>query len=75
MTGSATKRAAIVCSICSRIIALETSNTDEQGHAVHEECYVRQTISQLRIAPHLSEDWLSAILLRFQFSFLEADNY
>ena len=76
MTGFPARRAAIVCSICSRIIALETSNTDERGHAVHEECYVRKTISK-RTAPllHLSEDWLGAILLRFQLSFIEADNY
>lgn len=77
MTGSAARRAAIVCSICSRRIALETSNTDEHGHAVHEDCYVRKTVSKLRTAPvlRLSEDWLSAILLRFQLTFTEADNY
>ena len=77
MTGSAPKRAAIVCSICSRFIPLETSNTDERGSAVHEECYVRKTIAKFRTvaALHLSEDWLSAILLRFQLRFREADNY
>jgi hypothetical protein len=77
MTGSAARRAAIVCSICSRLIPLETSNTDERGHAVHEDCYVRQMVSKSRPASalHLSEDWLSAILLRFQLSFREADNY
>lgn len=77
MTGSAPKRAAIVCSICSRFIPLETSNTDEHGNAVHEECYVRKTIAKFRpvAAPHVSEDWLGAILLRFQLRFREADNY
>ena len=77
MTGSAPKRAGIVCSICSRFIPLETSNTDERGNAVHEECYVHNTIAKFRTATalHLSEDWLSAILLRFQLRFREADNY
>ncbi|HET9304598.1 MAG TPA: hypothetical protein VFO46_01095 [Candidatus Sulfotelmatobacter sp.] len=77
MTGSAPKRAAIVCSICSRFIPLETSNTDERGNAVHEECYVHKTISKFRTASalHLSEEWLSVILLRFQLRFREADNY
>ncbi len=28
------------CSICGNLVRLETSNTDELGKAVHEECYV-----------------------------------
>jgi hypothetical protein len=77
MTGSAPERVAIVCSICSRFIPLETSNTDERGNAVHEDCYVHRTIEKFRTAIplHLSEDWLSAILLRFQLRLREADNY
>lgn len=77
MTGSASKRPAIACSICNRFIPLETSNTDERGNAVHEECYVHKTIAKFRTATalYLSEDWLSAILLRFQLRFREADNY
>ena len=33
------------CSICGNFVALEASNTDEQGSAVHEECYVGRTIA------------------------------
>jgi hypothetical protein len=29
------------CSICNKPIELETAKTDENGKAVHEECYVR----------------------------------
>jgi hypothetical protein len=28
------------CPICGQAVALETSKTDEHGHAVHEECYL-----------------------------------
>jgi hypothetical protein len=77
MTGSAPKRAAIVCSICSRFIPLETSKTDERGNAVHEDCYVHKTIAKFRTATprRLHKDWLSAILLRVQLRLREADNY
>lgn len=30
----------LLCAICNRRITLETSQTDEHGRAVHEECYV-----------------------------------
>ena len=30
----------LVCAICQMPVAVETSKTDEHGHAVHEECYV-----------------------------------
>ena len=33
------------CSICGNSVPLETSKTDEQGSAVHEECYVGRTIA------------------------------
>jgi hypothetical protein len=35
------------CSICGNSVSLESSNTDEQGSAVHEECYVGRTIALL----------------------------
>lgn len=35
------------CSICGNFVALEFSKTDEQGTAVHEECYVGRTIALL----------------------------
>lgn len=33
------------CSICGNSVCLETSNTDERGSAVHEECYVARTVA------------------------------
>ena len=30
-----------VCSICHKPVKLETSKTDAQGRAIHEECYVQ----------------------------------
>jgi hypothetical protein len=30
----------LVCSICHQPVAIETSKTDEHGHAIHEDCYV-----------------------------------
>jgi hypothetical protein len=52
VTGSAqsTSQPAIVCSICAGPIPLEASRTDEHGKAVHEECYVRETISRFNAA-------------------------
>ncbi len=35
-----------ICSICGQPVKLETSKTDEFGHAVHEECYI------LKVALH-----------------------
>jgi hypothetical protein len=36
---------AIPCSICGNSVLLEVSKTDEQGSAVHEECYVGRTVA------------------------------
>ena len=70
MTGSAqyASQPGIVCCICAGPIALETSKTDERGKAVHEECYVRKTISRFRTASavHFPENWLSSIVVQFQ---------
>lgn len=38
----------ISCGICSRPVPLEVTKTNENGKAVHEECYVRQTISRFK---------------------------
>lgn len=35
------------CCICGNPVALEMSKTDEQGVAVHEECYVGRTVALL----------------------------
>ena len=38
------------CSICNKPVQLETSKTDENGSAVHEECYVlKLTLKQATI--------------------------
>jgi hypothetical protein len=29
-----------LCSICDKPVQLENSNTDEDGKAIHEECYI-----------------------------------
>jgi len=46
------------CSICSRSVTVELSKTDERGKAVHESCYVRETLSEFR-APmdELPQKW------------------
>jgi hypothetical protein len=79
MTGSArfTLQRSIVCRICAEPVSLETSNTDERGESVHEECYVRKTISRFRTATvvHLSENWFSSVVVRFQRTFRVPDNY
>ena len=34
------------CIICKHTVRLEESKTDEQGQAVHEECYFSMVISR-----------------------------
>ncbi len=67
----------ITCCICAGPVALETSNTDERGESVHEECYVRKTISKFKTASvvHLSENWFSSIVVRIQRTFRVTDSY
>lgn len=31
-----------VCPVCRRAVELERAKTDEQGRAIHEECYVEK---------------------------------
>ena len=38
------------CFICARRVTLELSKTDELGRAVHEVCYVKETLEGLRTA-------------------------
>jgi hypothetical protein len=67
MTGSAQSalQRDILCRICAGSIPLETSKTDERWKAVHEECYVRKTISRLRTtsAVQIPENSLSSIVV------------
>ena len=78
VTGSAqsASQRSIACCICSGPIQLEISKTDERGKAVHEECYVRKTISRRRTinAIHFAENWLSSIAVRFQLRPRVTDN-
>jgi hypothetical protein len=78
MTGSTycMSRRSIVCCICAIPLPLETSRTDEDGRGVHEECYVRKTISRFRTAStlQLPEHWFNSMVVRFQRRFGEADN-
>ena len=69
-------RQSVVCSICAIPLPLETSRTDEDGMGVHEECYVRKTISRFRTAGSLQlpENWFNSIVVRFQRRFLVTDN-
>ncbi len=30
----------LICSICEKRVNVQTRKTDENGHAVHEECYL-----------------------------------
>ncbi len=68
MTGSAREQSqrSIACRVCAKPIPLETSNTDECGRAVHEDCYTRTTISRFRrgSAVHISEGCINWICLR-----------
>ena len=32
----------LICSVCGKRVNVETSKTDEEGRAVHEECYAEK---------------------------------
>ena len=70
MTGSAQSAShrTIACCFCSGPVPLETSNTDEHGRAVHEECYVRNTISRFRKGQRSPENGFAGITSRFYHS-------
>ena len=78
MTGSiqSGSRQSVVCCICAVPLPLETSKTDEHGTGVHEECYVRKTISGFRTdsAVQLSRNWVRSIFVRFQRKLHVANN-
>jgi hypothetical protein len=40
------KRGQLNCPICNEPVSLETSKTDEDGHAIHEECYASKVCSK-----------------------------
>jgi hypothetical protein len=39
------------CNICHEPVELETAKTDEDGRAVHEECYVSRIMRLKEITP------------------------
>ena len=39
------------CAICNEPVELETAKTDEDGKAVHEECYVGRIMRLREITP------------------------
>jgi hypothetical protein len=41
----------LICSICHRPVALENSKTDENGHAIHEDCYLQRLLASLDDPP------------------------
>ena len=79
MTGyaRAASQQSLVCCICTIPIPLETSKTDEHGKGVHEECYIRKTISQFRRGSQIRPlaDWFGSIGARFHFRPVVTDNY
>jgi len=40
-----------LCPICNKPLQLETSKTDENGRAVHEECYIKRLLASLQDPP------------------------
>lgn len=41
-------RGILVCTICDRLVSLETCKIDEDGRAVHQGCYVLRTLQRSR---------------------------
>ena len=37
-----------ICSVCKQTIRLETAKTDENGKAVHEDCYIQRLMASLQ---------------------------
>jgi hypothetical protein len=38
-----------ICNLCSKPVELEKAKTDENGRAVHEECYLRKVKSRTEL--------------------------
>jgi hypothetical protein len=45
-----------LCSICGKLVELETSKTDSHAEAVHEECYARKIESRKPANPSRPSD-------------------
>ncbi len=59
MTGSSrpASQQGFLCCICTSPISLDLCNTDERGNLVHEQCYVRETISRFRTRRALLQEF------------------
>jgi hypothetical protein len=42
----------MLCPTCNQPITLEDAKIDEDGRAVHEECYVKQLLARPADPPH-----------------------
>jgi hypothetical protein len=38
----------LICSVCQKPIRLETAKSDENGKAVHEDCYLQRLMALLQ---------------------------
>ena len=45
-------RNVLICSICHQPVALENSKTDENGHAIHEDCYLQRLLASPNDPPN-----------------------
>jgi hypothetical protein len=46
----------VTCSFCKQPIRLETAKTDENGEAVHEDCYLQRLMALLQSRGHNTPD-------------------
>ena len=44
-------RNVLICSICQQPVAVENSKTDENGQAIHEDCYLQRLLAPLDDPP------------------------
>jgi len=44
-------RNVLICSVCQQPVALESSKTDENGRATHEDCYIQHLLASLHEPP------------------------
>lgn len=51
-----------LCFLCHKSVELETSNADEDGNAVHEDCYFLKLKARLRESPQQLPDNLFGII-------------
>ena len=50
----------LICVICHKPVRLETAKTDDDGQAVHEECYAWKVASDAKAKTNPSAEWSDA---------------